>query len=342
MNWADQTYAIGRGLAAIRHVEGAEYQHFLKGAIDAGLEGLLQMATGSTFPNVSKPQILSLRSPIPPVPEQRSIAATLSCLDDKIELNNRMNKTLEEMAQALFKSWFVDFDPVKAKMEGREPTGMDAETATLFPDEFEDSELGQIPKGWRVGSIYDIAEVLYGAPYKSTLFTSRPEGYPLIRIRDLKTLSPQFFTNEDHPRRVLVNPGDIIVGMDAEFVPCVWMGKVGVLNQRVCKFVPRNPFTSHLMLYFLIMPHMAYLQHAKVGTTVSHFGKGDVDRIRTIVPKADIQACYSKLSDNILQSMLVCKATNIALKEIRDTLLPKLMSGEIRVPEAEDILEEVL
>ena len=121
MNWADQTYAIGRGLAAIRHVEGAEYQHFLKGAIDAGLEGLLQMATGSTFPNVSKPQILSLRSPIPPVPEQRSIAATLSCLDDKIELNNRMNKTLEEMAQALFKSWFVDFDPVKARWKAASP-----------------------------------------------------------------------------------------------------------------------------------------------------------------------------------------------------------------------------
>src|SRR6266571_3753612 len=114
--------------------------------------------SGSAIPSTSRDAFYNLPVRLPPSPEQHAIARILGTLDDKIELNRQMNKTLEAIAQALFKSWFVDFDPVRARMEGRQPYGMDAETAALFPDSFEDSVLGEIPKGWRVGCLGDIAD----------------------------------------------------------------------------------------------------------------------------------------------------------------------------------------
>ena len=116
MNWADQKYAIGRGIAAIRHRKGQELQPFLRALIEHQLSALLAGATGSTFPNVSYDQLADLSCWIPPLPEQRAIAHILGTLDDKIELNRKMNETLEAMAQAIFKNWFVDFEPVRAKI----------------------------------------------------------------------------------------------------------------------------------------------------------------------------------------------------------------------------------
>ena len=112
------------------------------------------------------------------VDEQRAIAHILGTLDDKIELNRRMNETLEAMARALFKSWFVDFEPVRAKVEGRDP-GLPKSIADLFPDSFEDSELGEIPEGWAVKSVYDVADVVYGAPFASSQFNANGTGIPL-------------------------------------------------------------------------------------------------------------------------------------------------------------------
>ena len=133
----------------------------------------------------------------------------LGALDDKIELNRRMNATLEAMARALFQSWFVDFDPVRAKLDGRQPTGLDPATAALFPNEFEDSELGPIPKGWLVGSVYEIADVIYGAPFASRLFNGNGNGIPLLRIRDLVDEKPEVATTEIPPKGYLVQPGDV-------------------------------------------------------------------------------------------------------------------------------------
>nr|MDQ2831421.1 restriction endonuclease subunit S [Chloroflexota bacterium] len=116
----------------------------------------------SSVPGVNRNHLHTVPVRVPPLPEQRAIAAILGALDDKIELNRRMNRTLEAMARAIFASWFVDFDPVRAKMEGRQPFGMDADTAALFPHAFEDSPLGQIPRGWQVGRFSDSIELLSG------------------------------------------------------------------------------------------------------------------------------------------------------------------------------------
>jgi type I restriction enzyme S subunit len=122
--------------------------------------------SGSAQPSLNRNYIHPLPVKIPPLSEQKAIAHILGTLDDKIELNKQMNETLEAIAKAIFKSWFVNFDPVRAKMEGKQPPGMDAATADLFPDEFEESSLGLIPKGWRVGTLGDVCEFAYGKTLK--------------------------------------------------------------------------------------------------------------------------------------------------------------------------------
>lgn len=209
--------------------------------------------------------------PFPPPVERKRIGCVLRTLDDKIALNRRINQTLEAMAQAIFKSWFVDFDPVKAKIaakaEGRDPLRAamtaisgkpDAEldtlppdqfaplaaTAALFPDEMEVSELGDIPRGWHAASVYEIADVIYGAPFSSKRFNSVGKGLPIVRIRDLRDESPAVWTDEAHPKGYMLTKGDIVVGMDGEFRAYLWGGEPAWLNQRVCVFKPRAPHSA--------------------------------------------------------------------------------------------------
>jgi len=164
--------------------------------------------------------LLEVDISLPSLPEQRAIAHILGTLDDKIELNRRRNQTLEAMARALFKDWFVDFGPVRAKMEGREPY-LPADLWQLFPDRLD--EEGK-PEGWEFRSVYDFANVVYGAPFASKQFNTAGAGTPLIRIRDLASHEPGVWTEQIHPKGHLIDPGDIVVGMDGEFRLHVWKG----------------------------------------------------------------------------------------------------------------------
>ena len=210
-----------------------------------------RLATGTTIKNVSLETMRNYSFLVPSLDIQRRIASILSSLDDKIELNRKINANLEAQAQALFKSWFVDFEPFKDQP-------------------FVESELGMIPEGWRVGNIYEYIDVIYGAPYKSSLFNENKDGLPLIRIRDLKTNAPQFYTPELLPNTEYINAGDIVAGMDAEFIPYVWLGERGVLNQRCCKFKGKNGAISNYYILFLIKPELEYVQSYKTGTTETY------------------------------------------------------------------------
>ena len=251
---------------------------------------------------------------LPPLATQRRIASILSSLDRKIELNNKINADLEEMAQAIFKNWFVDFEPFK---DGK----------------FVDSELGMIPEGWKVGSPYEYVKVVYGAPYKSAKFNDHGEGLPLIRIRDLKDCNPQFYTPEILPQTEYVNKGDIVAGMDAEFVPHIWKGNTGLLNQRVCKLMPQQTSISNLFVLYLMKPELEFVQSYKTGTTVSHLGKADIDKFVVLLPPLEVVEECSNILDSILQRIKNLSAESSRLSLLRDTLLPRLMSGELEVPE---------
>ena len=272
------------------------------------------MSTGSTIKHISLKTMRDYCFELPNLTDQRRIASILSSLDRKIELNNKINAELEEMAQAIFKNWFVDFEPFK---DGK----------------FVESELGMIPEGWKVGSPYEYVKVVYGAPYKSAKFNDNGEGFPLIRIRDLKDCNPQFYTSEILPQTEYINMGDIVAGMDAEFVPHIWKGKTGLLNQRVCKLMPQQTSISNLFVLYLMKPELEFVQSYKTGTTVSHLGKADIDKFVVVLPPLEVIEECSKILDSILQKMKNNSAETRTLSLLRDTLLPRLMSGELEVPE---------
>jgi len=252
---------------------------------------------------------------LPCFEEQRAIANILGTLDDKIELNRRMNQTLEAMACALFKSWFVDFDGVPA-------------------EDIQESEVGLIPKDWRVGSVYDIADVRYGAPFASLQFNTAGDGLPLVRIRDLRDERPGVWTPEIHPKGYVIQPGDIIVGMDGEFRAYLWGGKPAWMNQRVCAFHPKKPHCAAFVRE-AIAPHLAHIEATQVATTVIHLGKGDIDRFRVVIPPDDVARKFEAICQPIYSKIVAGKQQSQTLAHLRDTLLPRLISGDLRIPDAE-------
>lgn len=268
--------------------------------------------SGTTFKEVSGFTMRNIEVFIPSLKVQKQIAGILGSLDDKIELNRRINENLEQQAQALFQSWFVDFEPFK---DGK----------------FVDSELGRIPEGWNADNIYEYIDVIYGAPYKSSLFNTDKNGYPLIRIRDLRTFNPQFYTSEILPNTEYIYPGDVVAGMDAEFIPTLWLGEKGILNQRCCKFVPKRKNISNYYILYLLMPELLYVQNYKTGTTVSHLGKADIDRIKVITPPIEIIEKFSTMVNPLFSKKIKTACENRILIQLRDTLLPRLMSGELAI-----------
>lgn len=257
---------------------------------------------GGAQPLMTQGIINNIDIPNHSLSEQKKIAAVLSSLDDKIETNRKINARLEELAQAIFKSWFIDFEPFGGKM----------------------------PEDWEEDSIYRYVDVIYGAPYKSELFNNDGNGLPLIRIRDLKTNIPQIYTTEILPNTEYINPGNIVVGMDAEFEPYFWFGEKGLLNQRVCKFKSKYEEVGNSFILYLTQPKLRFVQSYKVGTTVSHLGKSDIDKFRFIYPPLEVIENFTKISEPILERRIELNKESSRLAALRDTLLPKLMSGVIK------------
>ena len=311
-------YLLNQRVSAIRvknnKIVDYKYLAYLLSGWDAQLYFVNHSNSSGGQANISPDIVMGYPVLLPPIAEQRRIASILSSLDDKIELNRKINANLEAQAQALFKSWFVDFEPFKDQP-------------------FVESELGMIPEGWRVGNIYEYIDVIYGAPYKSSLFNENKDGLPLIRIRDLKTNAPQFYTPELLPNTEYINAGDIVAGMDAEFIPYVWLGERGVLNQRCCKFKGKNDAISNYYILFLIKPELEYVQSYKTGTTVSHLGKSDIDRFKLMTPPLDVVLAFSERVNPMKEEVVNRAKESRRLASLRDALLPRLMSGELKVNE---------
>lgn len=301
-----------------------------------GREEILRFSSQVGTPGIGQPlaSLRQFRVDLPPLPAQGAIAAVLNSLDDKIELNRRMNETLEAMARAIFQDWFVAFGPTRAKMEGR-PSYLAPDLWALFPDRL-DAE-GK-PHGWTEASVYRFADVIYGAPFASSRFNTDRRGLPLIRIRDLGDHDPSIFTDEDHPKGQTIDPGDIVVGMDGEFRLHQWKGPRALLNQRVCHFRPKIDVPRAFVVHALTEP-LAFFERGKVGTTVIHLGKADIDTIRLIDPGQTILDGFGSIVEPFLSRVIANSAESRILAGTRDLLLPRLMSGELRVKDAERAVE---
>lgn len=288
-------------------------------------------ATGTTNLGLARDDFLAFPAP-EPSPSQLRIVSTLSAVEEKIELNRRLSETLEAIASALFKSWFVDFDPVRAKAEGRDP-GLPAPLVDLFPARLVDSELGKIPEGWKVGSIYEVADVIYGAPFSSARFNSDKVGDPLIRIRDLPGEAPSVWTPEVHPNGYKVCPGDIVVGMDGEFRAYLWGGAEGWLNQRLCVFKPKPRSSAAFVRNAIIRP-LAEVEATETATTVIHLGKADIDRFRPVLPSPSVASSFATFCQPWYDRIVNAKQETRRLTALRDLLLPTLISGKLRMKDA--------
>ncbi len=297
---------------------------------------------GSPIPSTTRAAVYLRELSVPSVSEQRAIAGVLGSLDDKIEQNRRTAQSLERLARAIFKAWFVDFEPVKAKAAGAASfPSMPQDVFDALPTRFVDSEIGPVPEGWEVATVYDLASVIYGAPFKSKLFNDEQNGKPLIRIRDLQTHNPGIYTPEIHPKGRLVNAADIIVGMDGEFRLHYWTGPISWLNQRVCLFDPYEDIPKVFVGESLRRP-LAFFEGSKTGTTVIHLGKGDIDTFRFILPPKPTLASFGQTTDPALKLIVDSAYESRKLAELRDYLLPKLLSGEVRVRKGERLVEEAI
>lgn len=349
MNWADQDYAIGRGVAAIRHKQGPEYQHFVRGVIESKLPYLLAAATGSTFPNVSRIQLLELPCEIPPLPEQKAIAHILGTLDDKIELNRRMNETLEGIARTIFKSWFVDFDPVRAKAEGRD-TGLPKEIEDLFPDGFEDSELGAIPKGWTVVCVEDIAEKVACGPFGSSIKVSTfvPDGVPIIsgqHLHGIRVVDGEHnFISREHADRLKnanVFRGDVVfthagnIGQ-AAYIPDSSQYERYVISQRQFYLrCDREKMSPIFMAHFFRTP----LGKHKLTANASSTGVPSIARpvtylksIRFVRPDISLIGAFESLAKPLHLLGAQTEEESLALGSHRNLLLRVLLNGRVPVP----------
>ena len=234
-------------------------------------QSLVVTASGTKILHTSPTRIEAFQFRLPPLAEQRAIAHILGTLDAKIELNRRMNATLEAMARALFQSWFVDFDPVRARAEGRHPAGMDAETAALFPDGFEETDLGTIPGGWRSSPLDQVASFLNGLALQN--YPAEGNDYlPVIKIAQLRkgVTESSDRASPNIAVKYIVSDGDVLFSWSGSLEVCLWTGGRGALNQHLFKVTsPKFPKWFYFQWVKYHLPHFQQIAAGKA-TTMGH------------------------------------------------------------------------
>jgi type I restriction enzyme S subunit len=304
--------------------------------------------SGSAQPSLNRNFIYPIEVQVPPLDEQRAIAHILGTLDDKIELNRRMNETLEAMARALFKSWFVDFDPVRAKAEGRDP-GLPQPLADLFPARLVDSELGEIPEGWEVGSVETLCESITSGGTPARMNPHFWEGGTIPWFKTGELLDGPLVESEEHITQAALDgsscklwpAGTILFALYAS--PTV--GRLGVLtcpgtsNQAAAGLIAKStigvPFLRRLLLDARVK-----LQTIAVGAAQQNINQAVLKAHRAVIPPEKTASSYSRLVAAADDRQVTLSKEANALATLRDSLLPTLISGELRINRAQQLSPE--
>jgi type I restriction enzyme S subunit len=352
------TFCIAQDMVAVRADRKKVYPKYLFALLRSPQvqTQIGNMHVGTLIPHFKKGDFDKLLLPVPDRKAQEIIGDTYFELSAKIELNRRMNATLEVMARTLFQSWFVDFDPVRARLDGRDPVGLDPATAALFPDSFQDSELGRIPTGWRVQYLEEVAERVAMGPFGSSIKVSTfvNEGIPVIsgqHLHDLMLDDSEFnFVTETHAtqlHRSNVQRGDVI------FTHAGSIGQVAlipesskytryVVSQR--QFFLRCDRTKMSPLYIVLYFKTPEGQHRLLANT-SSTGVPSIAQpvtylrqLQLVIPPLELLARFDELAGGWLKQIAANLHQSRTLATLRDTLLPKMLCGEIKVdPRANNI-----
>ena len=356
----EEGWLCGTGCLKVRFGAGAvdsRYASYYLGHPSVR-QWIVRHAVGATMPNLNTGIMEAIPFAFPPLPEQEAIAHILGTLDDKIELNRRMNETLETMARALFKSWFVDFDPVRAMMDGRQPPGMDADTAALFPDSFEHLRNGElVPNGWRIAPLHELSrdgeEGIIGGPFGSNMTRRHyvESGVPVIRGNNMESRDGWFndsgfvFVSKEKSEdlsRNLAGPGDVL------FTQRGTLGQVSLIPQD-CEY-PKYVISQSQMrmtcadwvppeYVFLLFREPATINYIIGNATssgVPHINLTFLRQFPALLPPRDVLKRFGQVV-RVLHKQIVANANIIrTLIDLRDAVLPKLLAGEIRVCAAPD------
>ncbi|MGR5299220.1 restriction endonuclease subunit S [Vibrio mediterranei] len=295
-------------------------------------------STGATRNALTKSMLESLEISKPPLDIQRNIGDVLEQFENKILLNTKTNQTLEEMAQAIFKSWFVDFDPVKAKMNGEQPEGMDAATASLFPEKLVESEKGLIPEGWKIGQVKELCKLVQngGTPKRKEseywnngtinwFTTSELSDSPLIESKEkISELGLAKSSVKLWPK------GTVLIAIYA--APTV--GRLGILsqeagsNQACTGLIPKTNDIGHYLFNSLYFAR-DWLNNISVGAAQQNISKGIVESLEIVIPSDELIESFGRHVETLWQKRLQLQKESQCLANLRDTLLPKLLSGTI-------------
>jgi type I restriction enzyme S subunit len=335
--------ALGQNLVLLRADGTKLFPPFLRWLV-RGTDWWEQVGTfinvGAVFDSLRCADIPNFKIPLPPLAEQKSIAAVLGALDDKIELNRRMNATLEAMARAFFQSWFVDFDPVRAKLDGRQPAALDSATAALFPNEFKDSELGHIPKGWIIKPVGEVGECVGGG----TPSTAEPkywEGgkHHWTTPKDFSSLQAPILLDTDRKltdagiakiSSGLLPAGTLLLSSRAPVGYLAIAAMPVAINQGFIAMKCNERASNYFMLNWC-QTNMAEIEGRATGTTFAEISKRNFRPIPVVQPPkelmdtftAKVAPLYAQITANLRQSR--------TLAIMRDTLLPKLLNGQVRI-----------
>jgi len=292
---------------------------------------------------ITKGHIESFEVPLPTLDIQRDIGSMAAAINLRIESLLQLNTTLEAIAQALFKSWFVDFDPVRAKADGREPEGMDAVTAVLFPSEFEESELGLIPEGWRVVPFGDAVAILGGGTPKTSVAAYWDGSIPWFSVVDAPA-SGQVFTLDtvkkvtrlglENCSAKLLPPLTTIISARGTVGKVALTGCDMAMNQSCYGLRPKVA-GGESFVYFSTVRFVDHLKRIAHGAVFDTITRSSFDQVSACVPPDDLLTCFGKMTAPLLERIRTSGLQTKSLIDLRDTLLPRLISGNLRLPEAE-------
>lgn len=296
-----------------------------------GQAELLKNASQVGTPGIATP-LTSLRAcvvPTPPIEEQVHAAQVLSSLDDRIDLLRQTNSTLEFIAQALFKSWFIDFDPVRAKAEGREPEGMDTATAALFPAEFEESALGMIPKGWTACAVSELASLKGGKQLERSAF-------------DDAGPNPIFGGAGEMGRTHLSNADGFVLTVGRVGAYCgqfFWHEGAAWVNNNASLVRVHSPRDSYWLHQSLLTSD---IDRIKKGAAQPFVSNSDIEALPLVLASVEAREAFYEIAKPLYERQSITTAQAGSLRALRDSLLPRLISGNLRLPEAQEQMEDAL